>query len=219
MRNRDNLIDTIIAREWEFFQEVNNVGGPASCQSMPRTFSTMRRAQYTCWDRQALESWLDDLADYRARGMNPVTIKYARMMESTHPDEFASLATMLPPVPNETHEAVEELVGLTVRWADELAQHYPLYMGRGRVLHTRDDTPDKTSVETYARGEMSTYSLRTLTSLLATYRTAAQEGRNLQELIAVAQVHAYGYQSLDDVERVLATGSMGDRGLDGQHVL
>ena len=47
--DREQLIDSLVGAEWAFFQNVNNVGGRASCQDMPQTFSVMRRSQFAIW--------------------------------------------------------------------------------------------------------------------------------------------------------------------------
>ena len=92
---------------WEFFQGVNNVGGPASCQSMPETFSAMRRAQYAAWSPEAVASWYDDLFTYERMGANPLAFKYGYMMEATHPDEFDRIKDMLPDVSPEKRSLID----------------------------------------------------------------------------------------------------------------
>ncbi|MGE4487789.1 MAG: DUF4125 family protein, partial [Synergistaceae bacterium] len=45
----EDIIESIIQMEWEFFDKVENEGGRASCQDNWETFSKMRRSQYMAW--------------------------------------------------------------------------------------------------------------------------------------------------------------------------
>lgn len=214
MPSRDSLTNKVIRREWLLFQAVDNIGGTASCQTMPKTFEAMRRAQFSIWSTAAIESWDDDLASYERRGINPFTLKYAYMMSSTHPDEFARMKNLIPLPSERQKELVERLVAIQLAWAEDLAARYPSYMARGRALRSSDDTAEITSMETYARGEYNTYSEHTLQELLHVFQTASEQGENLQEKCAIAQVASYGYRSLDDIEQAIREQRMGTRGLD-----
>lgn len=209
------LIEEIVQWEWEFFQGVNNVGGPASCQSMPATFAAMRRAQYSAWSPEAVAGWHNDLEQYRELEVNPLTLKYGYMMASTHPDEYEQIKDSLPEIPEEKQEIIELLMAIEVAWAEDLRARYPHFSGTGRPIHSSEDTAEQTSVETYGRGEFSTYSMRTLALLLETYRDALERGENLNVTTAEAQAKAYGYASIDEAERAIAEGRMGSVGLDG----
>ncbi|MBQ9059106.1 MAG: DUF4125 family protein [Atopobiaceae bacterium] len=205
--NRDELIARIVAREWQLFQEVENIGGRASCQDMPDTFSVMRSSQYSIWTNDMLASWNSDLDAYSNRGANPLTLKYAYMMQSTHPDEFENIREHIPTISPDVAKLIEAIIVIQLGWAEELAQSYPLTTQRGRPLRTSQDTATQTSQETYARGELSTYSKRTLELMYAHFDKAAQAGNNLQEQIVLTEACIYGYTSLDDVESSLANGN------------
>ena len=88
---KEDLIASIVALEWEMFQNVNNVGGRAACQDNFETFSVMRSSQATAWSEAALASYLEDLTDAQENGRNLLTEKYARMMEFTAPLEYARI--------------------------------------------------------------------------------------------------------------------------------
>ena len=97
---RDELMSEIIKLEWDMFSHVSNVGGPASCQMRPDTFKIMRKSQAATWSDELLASYLEDLKAATREGRNIMTEKYARMMESTFPEEYrklaASLSTVIP---------------------------------------------------------------------------------------------------------------------------
>ena len=95
---RDELMSEIIKLEWDMFSHVSNVGGPASCQMRPDTFKIMRKSQAATWSDELLASYLEDLKAATREGRNIMTEKYARMMESTFPEEYRKLAASLPPV-------------------------------------------------------------------------------------------------------------------------
>ncbi len=201
---RDELIEGIVNREWDFFSQVNNVGGPASCQNSPDTFSIMRHAWLSIWPKSALESYAGDLDAAQAQGRNPLTEKYAYMMADTHPDEYAHIKGQLPFISQEKAEAVEKVLAIEMVWAEEMAIRYPRFMAHGRPVHISDATPGETSVETYSRGELKTLSTKTLEQLATCFEDAASEGRNLQEVSDNAQVQAQGWKNLDAVEEALA---------------
>ena len=104
---RDELMSEIIKLEWDMFSHVSNVGGPASCQMRPDTFKIMRKSQAATWSDELLASYLEDLKTATREGRNIMTEKYARMMESTFPEEYRKLAASLPPVDKETLQKIE----------------------------------------------------------------------------------------------------------------
>ena len=151
---RDELMSEIIKLEWDMFSHVSNVGGPASCQMRPDTFKIMRKSQAATWSDELLASYLEDLKTATREGRNIMTEKYARMMESTFPEEYRKLAASLPPVDKETLQKIEEIVAINVGWKAELFDRYPRLSGKGRPLRTSEDSTGETSFETYLRGDV-----------------------------------------------------------------
>ena len=196
--------DRIIQMEWDFFQNVNNVGGRASCQDMPNTFGIMRRSQFAIWTDEMLISYYGDLRTAQLEGRNPMTEKYGYMMESTHPDEFALIKDALPAISMEKWELIEQIVAIQVSWAEAVSAAYPRFAGRGRVIRSAQDTPNATSIETYSRGELATYSEHTLELMLEHFEQAAAVGRNLQEDVDAFIAKSYGYPSLAAAEAAMA---------------
>ena len=92
------LIQRLVALEWEFFQATRNEGGRAPCQDDRETFWVMRTGQAMGWSEEMAAAWLSDLEAARTAGRNPVMEKYARMMAFTAPEAYAKLAHFLPPV-------------------------------------------------------------------------------------------------------------------------
>ena len=98
MSKKDDLVSKIIEREWDMFQNVENIGGKASCQQDYQTFEIMRYSQAMSWSEETLESYLKDLQKAQKNKRNLLTEKYARMMESTSPLEYAQIESLLPPL-------------------------------------------------------------------------------------------------------------------------
>ena len=197
---KEQLIEKIVELEWQQFQKVQNEGGRASCQDNRPTFNIMRTSQFLVWKMEILESYYQDLQDAESKGWNLLTEKYARMMESTAPVQYVQLKERLPKRSERRLEQQERMLKKVVSWEEAFAKQYPGIAGTGRVLHTYEDTPYSTSVETYARGELSTYSDRTVELLEKLYDELERRGDNLSTLVTEQMVKLYGYQSLEDAE-------------------
>lgn len=200
----ESLIAELVRREWRQFDGVRNEGGRALCQDDWHTFEIMRSSQFRAWDAPLLERYRKDLAEAEERGWNLLTEKYARMMESTAPEEYARLADRLPRRSAKRRAQQEEVVAIHVGWNEAMAAEYPLYSGGGRPIHTAEDTPWETSSETYLRGELGTYSDETFALYRSMILRMREQGENLVERIAGNQVRQYGYDSLADAEAHLA---------------
>ena len=72
--------------------------------------------------------------------------------------------------------------------------------GNARRIHTTEDTLWDTSYETYLRGELGTYSDRTLELYGRFVVELARRDLNLAYLIMENTAKLYGYQSLEEAE-------------------
>lgn len=200
MEEREALINEVIEREWAQFQYVQNEGGRASCQDDHETFVIMRKSQFMNWTQELLESYRQDLIEAEAAHWNLLTEKYARMMESTAPERYAELADILPKRSKERIQMQEEMIAQQIRWEEDFAAKFPGVASTGRVIHTSEDTPWDTSIETYARGEISTYSDRTVELLKKLYDQMDADHENLSEKTLRNKTALYGYESLEAAE-------------------
>lgn len=201
--DRNQIINSIINLEWKQFDKVQNHGGRASCQDDWETFSIMRKSQYMTWTDELLESYYKDLTEAEEKGWNLITEKYARMMESTAPEEYEELKDKLPPRNAERLAFQEEIIKIQIRWMEDFAKKYPNVSGNGRNIYTEDDNLYNTSYETYLRGELGTYSEKTI-ALYRQFISALQaEGKNLAQCIIGNTVEMYSYKDLDDAEKNL----------------
>ena len=202
MMDKNQLIKEIVEMEWQQFQNVHNEGGRASCQDDKETFEIMRNSQFLVWNEEVLKSYLADLQDAWADGWNLLTEKYARMMESTAPKEYEAFRDILPKRSEERICLQEELIRQEIAWAEDFARRYPKLGSTGRKLHTSEDTPWDTSQETYLRGEIGTFSDRTIKLYARMIREMAEKGENLTEKNLGFMVRFYGYQSLEEAEQM-----------------
>lgn len=198
------LVSRVTELEWNFFSRVRNVGGPAPCQSQPDTFCLMRASQLQTWSPEILESYLEDLLQAAEEGRNPLSEKYAYMMESTSPLEYALIKDCLPAISAETMAEIRRIVDIHLTWEQTLRERYPRLRRRGRPMTAEQDEVCVTSVETYLLSELKTCSARTVHLLLAYTEQAQREGRNLAEENLTHMVRGYGYPDLAAAETALS---------------
>lgn len=195
---------SIAKAEFEAFDKVQNEGGRANCQNNWPTFKVMRMSQYMTWSEDMLLQYLYEFKTNYENGRNMIEEKYARMMASTAPLEYARFADRLPPVSEEKKMIIEQIITLQVNWMEEFATEYPKLAGNARIIHTTDDLPYDTSYETYLRGELMTYSDRML-ELYGRYIVEhARDGKNVAHEIMENTIHFYGYKDLDEANEKMA---------------
>lgn len=63
----------------------------------------------------------------------------------------------------EVFPLIDKIAKIVLEWEEELSKKFRhIKKGGGRPLYSSEDSPFVTSVETYLRGELATYSKRTL---------------------------------------------------------
>ena len=100
------------------------------------------------------------------------------MMEHTAPEEYDALKDRLP-YRDPARKVLEELlVSLMMDWTRETAEKFPPVMSMGRSLSASEDGMFNTSSETYLKGELGTYSDKTLKLYAAMLLKRMKDGRN-----------------------------------------
>ena len=102
----------------------------------------------------------------------------------------------------ERQQIIEQLLILTQEWCEAFSRDYPKLSRQGRPI-TAPKGCGITSVMTYAKGEMSTYSLQTLSCLLALYRKYREEKINLHETVVGEELRQLSGQTLEQIEKQL----------------
>jgi len=184
--NHANMIDQIVELEKEMFLAVKT-DGPCSCQSDIAGFEFHRQVQFASWDEASLRSYLHHLEGNRDKGINLMTIKYARM------------ENLIPPYSD--NPLIPVLARQMTAWQREVQQKYPRLMSRARPIE--DDRDDFRSFLTYTLGELETYSDETLENLYAHHQRCITQGINLSELSYEYLAHELGYESIPEMEEKL----------------
>lgn len=198
---KEQLVFEITQLEWDMFQRVNNTGGRASCQDNPDTFFKMRMSQWLTYSEEVLESYLQDCKRAIENGDNLLWQKYARMMETTYPEEYETVKPYLPEIPEESKKKIEEIVTIHLEWDAWMREHYPHIRERGRVSTTKEDSPEaSSSMESYLRCELMSYSEKTLNLIDQETKAAYAQGENLIRDTIANEVQFYGYASLEEAE-------------------
>ncbi len=193
-----NLAEIVAKMEFEAFDKVKNEGGRASCQDDWTTFKYMRMSQYMTWNQDMLLQYIYDFKINMSKGRNLIEEKYARMMKSTAPEEYAKFKDKLPEISEDKNAILEEIVKMQVEWMESFAKEYPRLAANARYIHTSDDNMFDTSYETYLRGELGTYSDKML-ELYGRYIVEhATSNKNVAEEIIKNTVHFYGYDSFEE---------------------
>lgn len=194
------MIDEIIGIEWDFFQNVNNIGGRADCQDDFDTFYKQRFAQFKVFYPNVLESYLNDLKNFCIENRNPLTEKYAYMMKFTDYSYYLKIKDNLIELSIEQEELIDTIVSIEVNMRMEMNEMYPYLSYLSRKTHSSQDNDEDTSFETYLRGELSTYSFHTLYLYGQMILDMLQKNENIVINILKETVKLYGYSSIEEAE-------------------
>jgi hypothetical protein len=186
MAAREKLIANIVELEMEMFLAVP-ADGIYGCQQDPDGFGLHRRAQFSMWSEDTLQSYLEDLCRAKEDGTNLMTIKYARMED------------LIPP--ENRNSRIDEIVTIQCGWQREMIDTYPYLMAGARPLSRSDDANYNTSFEIYLRGELETYSEGTLALLHRDILKLKKTGVNGSEIIYGHLARELGYDSVGAADR------------------
>lgn len=196
MPTKDLLIQQLIDLEWQFFTQVQGLNGRAVCQENPQTFALMRRAQHQIFSEKTLDALMNDLLDAAEAGRNPMTEKYARMMEQSDPAYFArELAAECPPLSAEKTAAIQALRQV---FADAQASFSEKELARQVQGRVAVSGAGEVSGLDYLMGEMATWSLDTLNAAHEDIRGWLAAGRNPVEVIVAYTVEAYQVKAQEE---------------------
>ena len=174
--NKEILITDVVSNEWEMFTNTNNIGRRSSCQDQKGNFIASRAAYWNMFDKQVLSSYLNDLSNAKSNKINLAAQKYGYMMESTDPDYFKTIKHLLVPVSDKKLKLVDSIMLIYMKWEESLISSS--LDNKNRVLYKQYDSKYNTSVETYMKGELTSYSEETLSLILAQFLKNVSDGEN-----------------------------------------
>lgn len=175
----NELINAIVAKELDFFINTRSIDGPTHCQSQHNSFIFSRTAYWNVYPKEILESYNEDLDEAIKNKLNLVAFKYGYMMKTTAPEEYRNIEPMLPTITLEKSKIVEVIISISIYWENEVRMNNPELVNKNRPLYSKEDTLEKVSIETYFRGELYTYSQKTLMLILDFYRKSLKNNDNL----------------------------------------
>lgn len=211
--NKESLIKEMLDIEWVMFHTVNGEDGPkASCQNDRDTFIGMRSGQFSAWDEATCEAYLSDLKNAKACGRNLAAEKYIHMMKNTTPSQYEKLKHLCTFPDEEGLGLVQKITDKMIEQTVKMFDKYPYISGCGRPVHSEEDWGGYTSIETYQKGELMTYSTETLRSLYAHLTKLESAGESLALNILENSVKYYGYKTLEDAEA--ATKKVADNSIE-----
>lgn len=196
MKEKNEIIEKILEKEWEYFSNLNNIGGRAICQDNKEEFIIMRKSQWLTFNIETLLSYWKDLNS----AQNPVFKKYARMMKYTMEGEYKKIEYILEEISLEKKDLVNKIMLIYMKWEEEFFSSYPVYASMGRALYSYQDTPEETSIETYLKGELYSYSEKTLYSYLNFIIEMYEKNNNLaiENMNNIAKLQ--GFKNCQEVE-------------------
>ena len=193
---KEKLIDEILEKEWNYFSNLNNIGGRADCQDNREDFIIMRKAQWLTFNEETLLSYFEDLNSKN----NPLFQKYGQMMKYNSPKEYEKIKNLLEQPSSQKLDLLEKIMEIYMKWEEEFFKAYPIFSSMGRPLYSKQDDDEDTSIETYLRGELLSYSEKTL----ALYLKYILEMKNKNINLAVKNMDnlasMQGFENSQDVE-------------------
>ena len=190
--------------EWDDFSTVNAQGGKAPCQEDYDAFMKMRESQFSGWTEELTDSYTADLRLAKETGRSLLSEKYAWMMETTAPADFARIRHMLPYTEPAKLELIREIMEIETEWFREYMDRYPNLSAGNRKLDEDNGSIGGTSMATYLEGELKTYSTRTVRLYLEMDRALKERGENLTIKVVDDQMKRSGFRDIDEAEASLA---------------
>lgn len=192
-------INTIIDYEWHFAQESKNKDTIAFCQKDLATFQVIRSSQILAWNDELRESYLEDLEIANRIGKNLIAEKYERIAAYTHHEENKMRIFHFQDHSEHRNNFTNKIVEIQVEWIKEFIKEYPSLRSNLNIVHGLEDTPYNNSVETYLKGELDTFSDKTLFQYGRYIVQLKAEKNNLTEMILANIAKTYGFESLKDM--------------------
>ncbi len=173
------LTDEIVEIEYKMFKSLKNIGGEASCQRNYPYFKLMRESQYLCFSLELLKSYLNDLHEALKYNYNLLEIKYGFMEETVDKEAFAKIKDRLPKISEFQAKLIEGICDVVLEMKEEYDK---TPHARMRDNTSNYDNYNNASYETYLKGELSSYSEKTLYLYARMLQELSQNKQNIVDL-------------------------------------
>ena len=94
-----------------------------------------------------------------------------------------------------------------MKWEEEFFKAYPIFSSMGRPLYSKQDDDEDTSIETYLRGELLSYSEKNLASYLKYILEMKNKNINLAIKNMDNLASMQGFENSQDVENYYTKNS------------
>jgi hypothetical protein len=146
----------------------------------PERFKLSRYAQFFPWSQETLESYLDDLETALSNGLNLIALRMDNVRNN--------------------NPLVDVIIAHQCLWQREIIRKYPVLMSGRQILTTFSEYPFLTSFEVYLKGELETYSDKTLELLHMDILNKHEQGMNMMEETYTFLIQELGFESLHEAE-------------------
>lgn len=208
----NDTIKEMISLEWEMFHNVNGENR-VGCQDEKNTFELMRNAQFSAWNDACCQSYLEDLKAATSAGRNLCREKYIHMMKTTDPAGYDVFKKDLPEISKDKQELTDKIWEHMLAQTEKIRDKYPLLALGGRPLHTSEEN-GWSSVESYQKSELLTYSEKTLKLILDHIIDLEAKGIDLAYKIQENSVLCLGYKTMEQAEMAMAGQFMQEMGIE-----
>ena len=197
------IIEDIIALEWDLVNQVDPSTEKKPCLYDKTIFTSNRKNLLAAWNQELQESYYKDLFTAQIEGRNPISEKYRYMLEQTNPEEYGKIEENQPEQSMEKLYLMDWISENLLEWQESLAQKYPRLVGNKKMIRRNWENRAQKTFETYMRGDLVTFSVKTLRVYAAYIEHLKKHELNLNQMIFQNAVAQYGCQTLEEAEQLL----------------
>jgi hypothetical protein len=179
-----DIIDKILAIELGMILNLPSTW-KSFYQEHPEKFKLSRRAHFIPWSQETLASYLHDLETALCNGVNLISLR----LDNAHQ-------------PQNRNTIVDVIVAHQCLWQREVIRRYPAMMNGKRIMATAGESPFINSYESYLKGELETYSDKTIELLHRDILDKHAQGINMAEETYTYLIQELGFESLAEAEEL-----------------
>ena len=121
-------------------------------------------------------------------------------MKYNSPQEYEKVKDILENPSKNKITIIEKIMSIYMKWEEEFFKKYPIFSSMGRPLYSTEDNNIETSIETYLRGELLSYSEKTLQLYLKYILEMKEKDINLAIKNMDNLASMQGFKNSDEVE-------------------